>query len=116
MNHKLERINSEIQRVVSNALYENTRDNLMKTVTITDAKVSSDLSYADMYFTSIARKSHEDMEKELNEAAPYLRKFVATGMDLRKTPILRFHYDTSLEYASKIDEIISDIHEEEKDN
>ena len=98
MSVKLERINAELVRTISTILANETRDELMRTVTITAADVSKDLSFAKVYFTSIKDMSKEQLEKELNEASDFVRKKVAEKMDLRQTPKIKFIYDESIEY------------------
>ncbi len=114
MSVKLERINAELVRTISTILANETRDELMRTVTITAADVSKDLSFAKVYFTSIKDMSKEQLEKELNEASDFVRKKVAEKMDLRQTPKIKFIYDESIEYGNKIEKILSEIHEQEK--
>ena len=54
------------------------------------------------------------LEKEVNEAAPFIRGLVAEKLDLRHTPELTFIFDDSIEYANRIESIIKEIHEENK--
>ncbi len=110
-NHKIERISSDILKYLNNIILTETRDELLKTVTLTEVKVSKDLSYAKVYFTSMAEMSHKDIEKELNEASPYLRGHLAKVIEIRNIPELHFIYDESIEYANKIESIITKIHE-----
>ncbi len=110
-NHKLERIESDILKYLSNIIYTETRDELLKTVTLTGVEVSKDLYYAKVFFTSIAPLSHSEVEKELNEASPYLRGCLAKVVEIRNIPELKFKYDESIEYATKIEKIIEQIHE-----
>ncbi|MDE5539570.1 MAG: 30S ribosome-binding factor RbfA [Bacilli bacterium] len=110
-SHKIARISSELVRVISEILYEDARDEILKTITITGAKVSSDLSYAKVYFTSLSDKEQKELEKEVNEASSFIRTIVAEKMDMRHTPELEFVYDTSIEYANRIENIIKEIHQ-----
>ena len=111
MSIKLERINSELVKTISEILANETRDELMHTITITAADVAKDLSYAKIYFTSMKDLKKEILEKELDEASDFVRREVAEKMDLRQTPKLKFVYDESIEYASRIEKIISEINE-----
>ena len=106
---KCERIASEMVRVISNILANGSRDELLKTVTITGCTVSNDLSYAKVYFTSTSGLSNKQMEKELKEAAGYIRHEVSEKMDIRHTPELNFVYDESIAYGNRIEEIIKEI-------
>lgn len=110
-NHKIERIASDITKYLSNILLLETNDDLLKQITIIDTVVSKDLSYAKVYFTSLNDLPHEKLEKELNEAAPYLRGKLARVLEVRNIPELKFIYDTSIEYAQNIENIIKEINE-----
>lgn len=111
-NHKIERIESDILKYLSNIILTETRDELLKTITLTAVKVSKDLYYAKIYFTSISDMDHKDLEKEMKEASPYLRGKLAKVLDIRNIPELDFRYDESIEYATKIEKIISEIHKD----
>ncbi len=111
-SHKIERLNSDILKYLSNIILLESRDDLLKTVTLTAVNVSRDLSYAKVYFTSISDLSHEEIEKEVNEAASFLRGELAKVLKVRNIPELHFVYDTSIEYATNIERIINQIHQD----
>jgi len=110
---KINRINAELVRTISETLLLETNDEILKSITITAADTSSDLSFAKVYFTSLLDKDKKELEKEMNEASDFFRKFVAEKMDLRQTPKLKFYYDESIEYGEKIEGILKSIHEKE---
>ncbi len=111
-NHKIDRINSDIIKYLSSIILTETRDELMKTITLTSSSLNKDLSLAKIYFTSISDLSHKELEKEMNEAAPFLRGKLAKVLEVRNIPELRFIYDETIEYAAKIEKLIDKIHEE----
>lgn len=113
---KIKRINAELVRVISEILRNEARDELMHTITITAADTSSDLSISKIYFTSLSNLEKKELEKEMEEASDFIRKEVAMNMDLRQTPKLKFIYDESIEYGTKIEKKIKEIHEKEKNN
>ena len=112
---KRNRINSELVKTISEILLLESNDTFLKSVTITAADVSSDLSFAKVYFTSFEEIEKASAEKEMNEASEFIRKFVAEAMNLRQTPKLKFFYDESIEYGNKIEEILKTIHEKENE-
>lgn len=109
---KKNRINEELVRTISYILANESTDKLLKTITITGADVSDDLSFAKIYFTSLSDLNKNDITKEVNEASKMVRKFVASKMNLRQTPNLRFIYDESIEYGNRIESIIKKINEQ----
>ena len=112
---KLKRIGSQIVKEVSDILNNEARDRLMHTITITGCDVSSDLSYAKVYFTSAMDIDTKQIEKELEEASGYIRHELSERIDIRHTPKLVFKFDESIEYGNHIDKIISEIHGEDNE-
>ncbi len=113
-NIKIKRIEAEMVKIISEILNEEARDKVIKNATITGASVAKDLSVAKIYFTSLSNMEHKALEKEMNEAASYLRLMLAEKMDLRNTPELRFIYDESIAYGEKIEKILKEISEKEE--
>ena len=113
-NIKLERIASQIVRELSSIFYEEVRNEILKNVTIIDARVTNDLSLAKVYYTFLGDYDKVTIAAELKNASSFLRTELAKRMDLRTTPELRFVYDESTEYGEHIDEIIEEIHNENK--
>lgn len=111
-SHKIERIESDIIKYLSNILLTETRDELMKSITLTEVEVNKDLSIAKVYFTSISELTHKEVEEEMNEASPFLRGKLAKVLEVRNIPELKFIYDETIEYATKIERIINKIHTE----
>ena len=113
-NIKLERIASQIVRELSSIFYEEVHNEILKNVTIIDASVTNDLSLAKVYYTFLGDYDKVTIAAELKNASSFLRTELAKRMDLRTTPELRFVYDESTEYGEHIDEIIEEIHNENK--
>ena len=111
---KLKRIASQIVREVSDILQNEARDRLMHTITITDCVVSSDLSYAKIYFTSMTDIEKRELERELEEASDFIRCELSQRIDIRHTPKLVFKYDESIEYGNHIESLIDKIHERDE--
>lgn len=110
-NFKIAKISSDMARVISEIIFSEARDEILKTITITGCKVSRDLSYAKVYFTALSDLDKKTLEREVNEASSFIRTEVAERLDLRHTPELEFVYDDSIEYGAKIEKIIASLHE-----
>lgn len=109
---KSKKVGSEMVKVISEIIANESRDELLKTVTITACDVANDLSFAKVYFTSISNLTKEQIEKEMNEASGFIRTELASKIDIRIIPKLKFVYDESIEYGKKIDDIIERINNE----
>lgn len=111
MTIKNERINSNVQRELSYILANEVKNPNVKFVTITAVDVTSDLSFAKVYFTTI--DDREKVLNDLNNASGYFRSLLAERLMIRHTPELRFIFDESIEYGQKIEKIIEELHKDE---
>ena len=110
MSVKNERINSNVQRELSYILANEVKNPNIKFITITAVDVTSDLSYAKVYFTCFD-EDRKVVLKELKESAGFIRGEVSKRVEIRHTPELTFEYDESLEYAKRIEEKLKEIKE-----
>ena len=109
---KLERIASTITRELSRIFYEEVHNEILKSITIIDTKVTNDLSMAKVYYSFLGDYDKVEIQDELKKASSFLRCELAKKLDIRNIPELRFVYDESTEYGEHIDEIIEEIHNE----
>ena len=109
MSVKNERVNSNIQRELSYILNNEVKNPNIKFITVTAVDVTSDLSYAKVYFTTLG--DSKETLKALKSAKGFIRRTLADRIELRHIPDLEFIYDESIEYGKKIEEIIEEIHE-----
>mgnify|MGYP003289591313 CR=1 FL=1 len=114
MSIKIDRIEKEMVREVSYILSNEIKNQTIKFVTITDCKVTSDLSFAKVYYTVLSLNKKDEINDSLKQSAGFIRKKLSERMNLRHTPELTFIYDESIDYGKKIEDIITKIHEDEK--
>ena len=110
MSIKLDRIESNMIKEISYILANEVKDKDIKFVTITDCRVTNDLSYAKVYYTVLNMDKKVETAKALKNAAGFIRKELMDRMDIRYTPELEFVFDESIEYGKKIENIIEEIH------
>lgn len=111
---KSKKVGSEMVKVISEIIANESRDELLKTVTITACDVANDLSFAKVYFTSISNLTKEQIEKEMNEASSFVRTELASKIDIRIIPKLKFVYDESIEYGNRIESILQELKNEQE--
>lgn len=116
MSIKLERMQASFVEKISIILNQETRDEDFKYVTITSCSISSDLSYAKVYFTCLNDNKREEVTKALNNASGFIRNKLCDRVEIRKMPEITFVYDESIEYGNKIEKIIEEIHNKEDNN
>jgi len=109
------RIASQIQEVVSEALIKKIKDPRLADASITEVRMSSDLSYAYIYFSISfpSPKKVKDAEKAFYKAKGFFKKNLGQSLNLRYIPELKFEYDTVLENGQKIDQLLKSLKEKE---
>ena len=114
MSIKTERLGNMLHREISNILMTEVKDKDLNFVTITKVDLSSDLSYAKVYFTTL-NEDKEKVIKDINNAKGFIRSLLMKKkIEMRIIPELTFVYDESIDYGNKIESIIEKIHEKEE--
>lgn len=111
MSVKLERISDQLIAQISYIINNDVKNKDIEFVTITDAKVSSDLGYAKIYYTVLDLAKKETTAKALKSASGFIRHELRERVDIRQIPELTFIYDDSIEYGNKIEEKIKEIND-----
>lgn len=107
---RIERINSEIQKAVSHIIDNEIRDpQIDAIISVSNVETTPDLSYCRVYITSIGNTPFDEVLARIKGAAGFIRGRLSKMIKLRITPRLEFLKDTSLEYSSKIDNILKNI-------
>lgn len=81
-------------------------------ITVTEVKVSPDLSIAKVYLSFLLAKNKNTLIEDIKEKGKAIRQMLAVKIknQARIIPELHFYLDESLEYAAKIDNLLSTIH------
>jgi len=104
------RVADFVRDELSQIMQRDMRDPRVGMVSINEVKASRDLSYADVYVSSIDASDDEAKQTlvaVLNKAAGYFRSSLAQRHKMRTTPKLRFHYDDVADRAPRLDALIS---------
>lgn len=109
MSIKIDRIASNLVKEISYILMTEVKDPDIKFVTITDCKLTNDLSYAKVYYTVLNEEKKEEIGNALKNAAGFIRKELFDRIDIRTMPELNFIYDESIAYGKKIESMIEKI-------
>ncbi len=109
------KVGEAIKEEISRMLLREIKDPRIGFVTITKVKVSKDLRFVKVYFSVLGNQSaREDSLRGLNSAKGFMRRELGRRLRLRYVPDIVFSFDPSLEYMSRLSELIHQIHEDEK--
>lgn len=112
MSVKIDRLNTSFVEKISEIIHDEVKDKNVKMVTITDARITNDLSFAKIYFTTLD-DDRKKVTDALNKASGFIRSKLCEKIEIRKMPEISFVYDESIEYGQKIENIIERINNNE---
>jgi len=111
-----EHLEKSLLREINNIIYRKINDPRIKFVTITRAKVSSDLKYADIFVTIFNDKKQQRKALEgLKNATKFIRGELGKDLKIRYVPNIKFVIDKDLKHQYKLLEIITEINEPQLD-
>jgi ribosome-binding factor A len=115
MSRRTERVNDLIREELGEILVREVNDPRLASgmVSITEVRVSPDLRYATVYFSTLGSdEDHEAVLASLRQAAPYLHRLLRGRLrEMRRVPELRFEFDPSLERGARLSALIREAAE-----
>jgi len=109
---RLQRIADRIRQELSEMLIREISDPRLHQIFITDVKIDKELAFADVYVSAIEGTSRsKDVLAGLESASGFLRRTLASHVELRAFPRLRFHWDVTPENADHIEKILAGLRE-----
>lgn len=112
------RINTEVQRELSNILRGGIKDpRVAPWTSVVAVEVAPDLKTSKAYISVLGdEKAQQDTLKGLQSAEGFIRRELARTLNMRNTPEIQFVLDQSIEYgvrmSRKIDEVTKSMHTE----
>ena len=87
-------------------------DPRLKQIFITDVKIDKELAYADVYVSAIEGLSRsKEVLAGLESASGFIKRTLASRIELRAFPRLRFHWDVTPENADHIEKLLAELRE-----
>jgi ribosome-binding factor A len=114
--HRPDRVGEQIREELSALLSRGAvHDPGIGFITLTRVTVSPDLQMARVFYTTMGdAKARTETAKALDRATPFLRRHIGKVIRLRRVPELDFRFDESVVNQDRIEQILRDLHEEEK--
>lgn len=105
------RINAEVQKELANLIRSEVKDPRIGPMTcVTDVEVAPDLKTCKVWISTLGDDAaREETLKGLKNAEGFLRHELASNLNLRNTPELRFYADTSIEYGMNMNRLIDEV-------
>ncbi len=116
MSIRAEKVSEEIKHKLADVLSKDLADQSLGLVTVTKVVTANDLRVAKVFISFLGNKEPaEKCLEKVNNRKKQIRMHLSSRLYLRYMPELLFYHDDTAEYASKIDELIKQIHKDEKE-
>jgi ribosome-binding factor A len=116
MSIKQERMSERIREILSELLLTEVTDPALYGLTVTEVTLDPELEYAEVYVNALGDEGREkDVMAGLRRANGFLRREVGKRVRIRRTPALRFHWDSSLSRAEHIEHILDNLPKHQDD-
>src|SRR5213596_2167088 len=107
--HRLARVAEVIREVASETILFELRDPRVKGVTVTRAEVSADLQHAKVYVSVMGTPKEQELCMHgLRHAAGFLQAKVASRLQTRFTPVIRFVLDEGVKKSIEMTRLINE--------
>ncbi len=111
---RADRVSEAIKREVSILLTQEVKDPGVHFVTVTGVETADDLRHAKIFVSVMGDEAtRNETLQALNRAKGFLRSELGRRVQLRYTPEIQFHLDTSLDHAFKIKGLLDTIKNQE---
>lgn len=113
-NNRINKINDEIKKQLSEIIRSEIKDPRVSFMTsVLKVETTTDLKHCKVFISVLGDETQkEDALKGLKNASGFIRKQIATKINLRCTPEFYFFFDDSIEYSDKINRILNQIKED----
>ena len=114
------RVNTEVQRELSNIIRAGIKDpRVAPWTSVVAVEVAPDLKTCKAFISVLGdEKAQKDTVAGLKSAEGYIRRELARTLNMRNTPEIKFVLDQSIEYgvnmSKKIDDVTKDLKTEEE--
>ena len=116
MPYRTDKLSHAFRQEISAILLRELRDRVPGLPTITQVKVSQDLSLARVYVSVFgAPELQRETLAQLSEQAGFIRRLLGQRLRIRKIPELRFVFDETLEHGARMMQIFAEIGKEGSD-
>jgi ribosome-binding factor A len=113
MSQRTDRLDSQIQQELMELLQREMKDPRLGFVTITRVETARDLGHARVFVSVYGSDEERERSMEaLRDAAPWLRRQLASRLTLRTVPELSLRRDDSIEAGDRVLKLLREIEDE----
>lgn len=100
----------QIQQIISVLLQRDMKDPRIGFVTVTQVEITQDLKYARVFVSVMGTPEEQrDTMAALASGKGFMRRELASRLEIRAVPELQFKLDRGVEYSDRINRLLNDL-------
>ncbi len=103
------RVSDLIREEVADIVMNKIKHKTFGFITITGAKMTSDLRNATVYFSVLNEDEQMKTLRKLNESKSFIKRELGSRLRMKFIPTIKFELDQGVEYGKKIDKLLGEI-------
>ena len=112
MSRRQIQVGDEIKQIVSVLLQRELKDPRIGFVTVTNVQVTQDLKYARIHVSVMGSAEEQRATMDaLTSARGFIRREIASRMEIRFVPEIQFRLDKGAEYSDQIARLLNELRE-----
>jgi ribosome-binding factor A len=106
-SYRMRRVNEAIKEIIGNAITQDLKDPRIGFVTLTGVETTPDLSHAKVFVSVYGKQAEKEATLEgLRAARPYLQRLISDELTIKRTPMLEFVYDSTVDQGMRIQALL----------
>lgn len=116
MSLRSHRVGEQMKKELGEILGRKLKDPRIGFVTVTDVQVTGDLQQATVFISVLGNEEQKEQTlKGLDKAKGFIRSEIGQRIRLRKTPEISFEFDESIDYGNRIETLLHQINQDNKE-
>ncbi len=104
------RVAEQMKKEIAAIVEKQVKDPRIGFITITNVELSNDLRHAKIFISSLGTEEEQNKSMEgLEKAKGFIRREIASRINLRYAPEIIFRIDNSIEHGVKISKLLSEL-------
>ncbi len=113
---RIQRLQSELFRLMNTTVVGNLRDPRLDTVTFTSVTLTPDMQFLKVFFTCMEDEetNRDDVKRLLNRSVGFVKSQIADAHIMRTIPDIHFYHDDTSDRVSSLESIFDKIRREQE--
>ena len=108
--NRVDRVGREILDILGAIIVKHIDLNNLGFITFTQIYVSKDLKNAKVFYSVLnPKKSINEINISLNKKKKAFKKYLGLELSMKNTPDVKFYYDETSDYESRINTLLNDV-------